>query len=98
MLGFPGCQNRLIEQLVALGKPVVVVMMNGGALTPNNTAGAIIDAFYPGQAGGQAIADVVFGRYNPAGRLPYTVYQHGAQLPSFTNYSMRASPGWTYSK
>jgi beta-glucosidase len=95
-LNIPRVQQELMEKVVALGKPTVLVLMNGSALTINWAAAhvpAIVEAWYPGQAGGSAIADVLFGDYNPAGRLPVTFYQSVDQLPEFTNYSMK---GRTY--
>ena len=95
-LNIPRVQQELMEKVVALGKPTVLVLMNGSALTINWAAQhvpAIVEAWYPGQAGGSAIADVLFGDYNPAGRLPVTFYQSVDQLPEFTNYSMK---GRTY--
>ena len=82
--------------MVALGKPVVLVLMNGSAVAVNwarDHVPAIVEAWYPGQAGGDAIADVLFGDYNPAGRLPVTFYKSADQLPPFTDYGMK---GRTY--
>lgn len=95
-LDLPPSQQRLLEALAATGKPVVLVLMNGSALAVNwagRNVPAIVEAWYPGQAGGDAIADVLFGDYNPAGRLPVTFYKSVDQLPPFTDYSMR---GRTY--
>ena len=77
--------------MVAVGKPVVVVLLSGSALAvnwANENASAILTAWYPGSEGGTAIADVLFGNYNPAGRLPITFYKSVDQLPPFTDYSM----------
>jgi beta-glucosidase len=90
-LGLPAAQQALLEALVATGRPVVLVLVNGGPLAiPWATArvSAIVEAWYPGQAGGEAIADVLLGRYNPAGRLPVTVYASPDQLPPFEDYRM----------
>ena len=92
----PGCQDDLVNALAALGKPLVNVVLGGGAVTTNNSAPAQLMAFYPGQAGGQGVADIVFGRSSPAGRLPYTVYRSSAQLPPFISYDMRNGTGFTY--
>ena len=95
-LGLPAVQEGLLEKVAALGKPVVLVLLNGSALAVNWANGhvpAIVEAWYPGQAGGTALADVLFGDYNPAGRLPVTFYQSADQLPPFTDYSMK---GKTY--
>lgn len=90
-LNLPAVQEQLFEAVMATGKPVIVVLMSGGALSVNqvqNKASAIILAGYPGQQGGNAVADVLFGDYNPAGRLPVTYYKSVDQLPAFENYDM----------
>jgi beta-glucosidase len=95
-LNIPKVQEDLMEQVVALGKPTVLVLMNGSAVSVNwarDHVPAIVEAWYPGQAGGAALADVLFGDYNPAGRLPVTFYKSADQLPAFTDYSMK---GKTY--
>ena len=95
-LGIPRAQQDLMESIVALGKPVVLVLMNGSAVAVNwarDHVPAIVETWYPGQAGGAALADVLFGDYNPAGRLPVTFYQSAEQLPPFNDYSMK---GKTY--
>jgi beta-glucosidase len=95
-LDMPRSQEDLLKAVTALGKPVVLVLMNGSALAVNwarDHVPAIVEAWYPGQAGGTAIADVLFGDYNPAGRLPVTFYKSVDQLPPFTDYHMK---GRTY--
>src|ERR1022692_3394216 len=95
-LALPAAQEALLEKVAALGKPVVLVLLNGSALAVNwasEHVPALLEAWYPGQAGGAAIADVLFGDYNPAGRLPVTFYQSADQLPPFDDYSMK---GRTY--
>jgi beta-glucosidase len=95
-LGLPGSQEKLLEALVATGKPVIVVLTGGGALAVPFAAAhaaALLDAWYPGEAGGDAVADVLFGAVNPAGRLPVTFYRSTADLPPFADYAMR---GRTY--
>jgi beta-glucosidase len=95
-LGIPRVQEELMQKVMAAGKPVVLVLLNGSAVAVNwarEHVPAIVEAWYPGQAGGDALADVLFGDYNPAGRLPVTFYQSAAQLPAFTDYSMK---GRTY--
>jgi beta-glucosidase len=95
-IGIPRVQQELLEKIVATGKPVVLVLLNGSAVSVNwarDHVPAIVEAWYPGQAGGTALADVLFGDYNPAGRLPVTFYKSADQLPPFTDYSMR---GRTY--
>jgi beta-glucosidase len=90
-LGLPREQQELMQQVVALGKPVVLVLLNGSAVAVNwaqDHVPAIVEAWYPGQAGGDALADVLFGDYNPAGRLPVTFYKSADQLPPFTDYHM----------
>lgn len=95
-LDLPANQEELIKAMKATGKPVVLVLINGSALSinwANDNIPAILTAGYPGQQGGNAIADVVFGDYNPAGRLPVTYYKSVKQLPQFENYAMK---GRTY--
>lgn len=90
-LNLPDVQQELIRDIHALGKPVVLVVLNGSALAlnwENENIPAILEAWYPGQAAGQAIADVIFGDYNPAGRLPVTFYHSVSDLPSFEDYKM----------
>ena len=95
-LGLPRVQETLLQQVSALGKPVVLVLLNGSAVAVNWAKGrvpAIVELWYPGQAGGTALADVLFGDYNPGGRLPVTFYKSEDQLPPFDDYSMK---GRTY--
>ena len=95
-LNLPAVQENLFNAVTATGKPVIVVLMNGGALSVNNAkekASAILLAGYPGQQGGNAVADVLFGDCNPAGRLPVTYYKSIDQLPPFEDYNMK---GKTY--
>jgi beta-glucosidase len=95
-LDLPKTQEKLMEAIKATGKPVVLVLLNGSALSVNYAAenmDAILSAGYPGQEGGNAVADVLFGDYNPAGRLPVTYYKSVDQLPAFENYDME---GRTY--
>jgi beta-glucosidase len=92
----PGTQTDLIREIYKLGKPTVLVLLNGSAVAFNWEAEnlpAIIEAWYPGQQGGAALADVIFGDYNPAGRLPITFYKDIKQIPAFDNYDME---GKTY--
>jgi beta-glucosidase len=91
-IGIPSAQERLMQQIAALGKPTVLVLLNGSALAVNwarDNLPAIVELWYPGQAGGDALADVLFGDYSPAGRLPVTFYKSAADLPPFTEYGMR---------
>ncbi len=88
----PAVQTELMKKLSATGKPVVFVMMTGSAIaTPWESANipAIVNAWYGGQSAGTAIADVLFGDYNPAGRLPVTFYKSDADLPGFKDYGMQ---------
>ena len=88
-LSLPGRQEELIQRVAATGKPVVVVLVGGSAITMNNwldQVDAVLDVWYPGDAGGDAVADVLFGDYNPAGRLPITFPVHEAQLPLYYNH------------
>lgn len=90
-LNLPAVQEKLLEAVTSTGKPVIVVLTNGGALSVNTAqekAAAIILAGYGGQEGGSAVADVLFGDYNPAGRLPVTYYKSVDQLPPFDDYDM----------
>ncbi len=95
-ISLPKGQEALLEAVRATGKPVVLVLLNGSALAvnwANDNVPAILDAWYPGEEGGTALADVLFGDYNPGGRLPVTFYKSVDQLPPFTDYSMQ---GRTY--
>lgn len=95
-LNLPKTQEELVQAIKATGKPTILVLLNGSALSvnwENENLDAIISAGYPGQEGGNAVADVLFGDYNPAGRLPVTYYKSVDQLPLFDNYDME---GRTY--
>lgn len=92
----PAIQRQLLKALKAAGKKVVFVNFSGSAvgLEPETqTCDAILQAWYPGEAGGTAVADVLYGDYNPAGRLPVTFYKNVGQLPDYEDYSMK---GRTY--
>lgn len=95
-LDLPEIQEKLVKTIYAIGKPIILVLTNGSPLTINwaqDHISAIIEAWYPGEEGGNAIADVIFGNYNPSGRLPVTFVKSIDQLPPFENYSMQ---GRTY--
>jgi beta-glucosidase len=95
-LDLPKVQEDLVKEIYTLGKPVVLVLLNGSALSinwENKNIPAILETWYPGQAAGQAIADVIFGDFNPAGRLPVTFYKSVSDLPPFDDYNMN---GRTY--
>jgi beta-glucosidase len=90
-IALPAPQQQLLEALAATGKPLIVVLTNGSALAVNwaeQHAAAILEAWYPGEEGGTAVADVLSGDYNPAGRIPVTFYKSVAQLPPYTSYNM----------
>jgi len=95
-LDLPGPYQELLKAIHATGTPVVLVLTGGSALSVN-WAGqhipAIVMAWYPGEEGGNALAEILFGRYNPAGRLPVTFYKSVNDLPPFTDYFMK---GRTY--
>jgi beta-glucosidase len=97
-LDLPQVQQALLEKVVeaARGKPVVLVLLNGSALAvgwADQHVPAVVEAWYPGQAAGTAVADVLFGNVSPAGRLPLTFYRSVDQLPAFDEYAMK---GRTY--
>lgn len=84
-LGLPGKQEELIRRVAATGTPVVVVLSGGSAITMPwiDRVDGVVDVWYPGQEGGHAVADVLFGRVNPAGRLPLTFPMHEGQVPLY---------------
>lgn len=91
-LGLPQVQEELLEAIINTGKPTALVVLNGSAVAinrANDLVSAVVEAFYPGQAAGTAVADVLFGDYNPAGRLPVTFYASAEDLPPFEDYSMK---------
>jgi beta-glucosidase len=95
-IALPAPQETLLERLGALGKPLVLVNMSGSAMALNWADAhvpAIVQAWYPGGAGGQAVAELIAGDFSPAGRLPVTFYKSAADLPPFKDYGMR---GRTY--
>ncbi len=96
LIELPKIQQRLLEALAALGKPLVFVNLSGSSVAApwaDAHVNAILQAWYPGQAGGTAIADVLLGNTNPAGRLPVTFYRATTDLPPFEDYAMK---GRTY--
>jgi len=96
-IDLPLVQEKLLKALKKLGKPVIFVLCSGSSMAlpwENKNLDAILAAWYPGQAGGTAVADVLFGDYNPAGRLPVTFYASSKDLPDFQDYDM--SKGRTY--
>ncbi len=90
-ISLPQLQEDLLQAIAATGKPLVVVLMNGSALAvpwAKEHAAAILEAWYPGEEGGAAIAETLAGDNDPSGRLPVTFYDSLDQLPAFENYSM----------
>ena len=95
-IDLPEPQQKLLEAVAATGKPLVTVLIAGSALTigwAHEHSNAVIDAFYPGEQGGIALAQILFGEESPAGRLPITFYKTTEELPPFEDYSMK---GRTY--
>ena len=87
----PACQQRLIQAMHATGRPVIVVNCSGSAIAFGALEGqydALLQAWYPGQGGAKALADVLFGKYNPSGKLPVTFYRSNNDLPDFLDYNM----------
>ena len=90
-LGLPNVQEKLVQAIQETGKPVIMVLINGSAVSvnwANENIPAILEAWYPGQAGGTAVAEAIFGLTNPGGRLPVTFYQSTSDLPPFDDYNM----------
>lgn len=95
-LSLPKSQLWLMEAVFATGKPVIVVNMTGSAMDLrrcDEKANAVLQAWYPGEEGGNALASIIFGETNPSGRLPVTFYMTTEELPDFRDYSMK---GRTY--
>lgn len=95
-IALPASQQRLFDELARLGKPIVVVNSSGSAVglgSVHDRAAAVLQVWYPGQSGGTALADILFGRRNPSGKLPVTFYRSDDDLPDFRDYAMR---GRTY--
>lgn len=91
-LNLPGLQEEVLKELVATGKPVVLVLLSGSALAvgyADENIPAIIQGWYPGARGGKAIAEALFGEFSPEGKLPVTFYRTTEELPEFTDYSMK---------
>lgn len=95
-LGLPGRQAELVRAVAREGKPVILILCNGSPLSipkEEPLADAILEVWYPGEEGGSAVADILFGNYNPSGRLPVTVMKGTEDLPPFDSYDMQ---GRTY--
>jgi beta-glucosidase len=91
-LDLPGFQQELLEKIVSAGKPVVLVLMSGSALAvkwADEHVPAIVQAWYPGGRGGEAVASLLFGDSSPSGRLPVTFYATTGELPDFHDYAMK---------
>ena len=96
-LELPGAQEQLLEAVVQANPKTVLVLFNAGPLSldwASQNAPAILEAWYPGEEGGNALADVLFGDYNPGGKLPYTAYESLEQVPPQTEYDI--TKGFTY--
>ena len=90
-IDLPKQEEDLVEAVAATGKPIAVVLMNGSALSVNwinEHANAVLEAWYPGEEGGAAVAETLSGKNNPSGRLPVTFYKGVDQLPNFEDYAM----------
>ncbi|HEY1463542.1 MAG TPA: glycoside hydrolase family 3 C-terminal domain-containing protein [Terriglobales bacterium] len=90
-IDLPAPQEKLLEQVSAAGKPTILVLLNGSALAvnwANKNVPAILEAWYPGENGGTAVAEALAGDFSPSGRLPVTFYKSADQLPPFDDYSM----------
>ena len=94
VLGLPGCQSVLVERATVRSQRVILVIINGGPISMpdgifwSSSIGAIVEVFYPGAQGGTAVADVLFGAYNPAGRMPVSTLWGLYRTPASTNYNM----------
>lgn len=91
-IALPEAQQQLLEAIKATGRPLVVVLLSGSAVAmqwAKDHADAVVAAWYPGEAGGTAISDLIEGRYAPSGRLPVTFYARTRDLPAFVDYNMR---------
>jgi beta-glucosidase len=96
-LGLPPAQEELVKRVFAANPKTVMVLLNGGPVAvpwEKENLPAVLDMFIAGEEGGNAIADVLFGNYNPGGRLPYTVYESADQVPPMTEYDI--TKGFTY--
>jgi beta-glucosidase len=88
-LRLPEPQRRLVRAVMSKGKPVIIVTAAGSAVNTEADCDALIHAWYPGQFGGAALADILFGKISPSGKLPVTFYADAEKLPDFTDYSMK---------
>jgi len=102
-IDLPAVQHSLAAKVLALGKPTVLYLMNAGAVAIDEEAShkgsaplAIVEAFYPGPRGGEALAQGLFGLHNRWGRLPYTIYPKSFEKAAMSEHDLRVSPGRTY--
>ena len=87
-LRLPESQRELIKRVAKIGKPMIVVCAAGSSINIEHDCDALIHAWYPGSEGGKAIADIIFGKVSPSGKLPVTFYNSADKLPCFTDYAM----------
>lgn len=92
-LRLPEAQRKLVKAAMSKGKPVIMVIAAGSSINPEADCDALIQAWYPGQSGGEALANILFGKVSPSGKLPVTFYDDASKLPDFSDYSMK---GRTY--
>ena len=100
-IGLPGCQSDLVQAVTNVTSHVILILINGGPISfhdllNNDGVLAVLEAFYPGPLGGTAVASVLFGDYNPAGRMPVSTYTSSSAILPSVDYDMVASPGRTY--
>lgn len=88
-LRLPAAQRRLVKSIIAKNKPLIIVTAAGSAINVEVDCNALIHAWYPGQFGGMALADIIFGDVSPSGKLPVTFYENADELPDFCDYSMK---------
>lgn len=88
-LRLPAAQRRLVKSIIAKNKPLIIVTAAGSAINVEADCNALIHAWYPGQFGGMALADIIFGDVSPSGKLPVTFYESADELPDFCDYSMK---------
>ncbi len=87
-LRLPYPQRKLLDEIIKTGKPCITVVAAGSSINPEQFTDALIHAWYPGQEGGNALADILFGNVSPSGKLPVTFYEKVEKLPDFSDYSM----------
>lgn len=88
-LRLPAAQRRLVKSIISKNKPLIIVTAAGSAINVEADCNALIHAWYPGQFGGMALADIIFGDVSPSGKLPVTFYENADELPDFCDYSMK---------